>query len=57
MRSFIPATDIETKQIVWSCFKNGEQLKHNDEPQVHDSVFLASCFADRYSDDVKKLTF
>jgi len=49
--------DIETKQIVWSCFKFNQQLMHNETPQVHDSVFLSGCFADRYSDEVKTTTF
>ena len=58
MRSFSPASDLETKKTVWSCFKNHQQMmSSNNEPQVHDSVFLAGCFADRYADDVKKVTF
>ena len=57
MRSYSPASDIETKQIVWSCFKFNQQLMHNETPQVHDSVFLSGCFADRYSDEVKTTTF
>jgi hypothetical protein len=56
-RTFSPATDLETKQIVWSCFQNGEQLKYNSEPQVHESFFLAACFHDRYVNDVKSPTF
>ena len=57
MRTFSPATDLETKQIVWSCFKNNQQLMYKDSPQVHDSAFLSGAFADRYADDVKTPTF
>jgi hypothetical protein len=56
-RSFCPATDLQTKTIVWSFLQNGEQLKYNSEPQVHDSVFLSACFRDKYADDVKPVTF
>ena len=57
MRTFSPASDLETKQIVWSCFNSGEQLMYKDSPHVHDSVFLSGAFADRYVDDVKIPTF
>ena len=57
MRTFSPASDLETKQIVWSCFKDNQQLMYKDAPQVHDSVFLSGAFADRYVDDVKIPTF
>lgn len=57
MQSYSPASDIETKQIVWSCFKFNQQLMHNEMPQVHDSVFLSGCFAERYAEEVKKPTF
>jgi hypothetical protein len=51
MRTFSPAMNIQTRQVVWSCFKNGVQLMHNDEPQVHDSVFISAAFRDRYVHD------
>ena len=57
MRTFSPASDLETKQIVWSCFKFGKQLVYKDNAQVHDSVFLSGCFARRYDEDVKIPTF
>ena len=57
MRTFSPASDLETKQIVWSCFKFGKQLAYKDNAQVHDSVFLSGCFARRYDEDVKIPTF
>lgn len=53
MRSFSPATDLQTKQLVWSLFKNGEQVKTKDEPEVKSSAFYATAFAESYADDVK----
>lgn len=55
--TFSPASDLQTQKLVWSCFKNHQQMKHNDEPQVFNSVYLAGMFANRHADDVKKVTF
>jgi hypothetical protein len=57
MRSYSPACDLETKQLVWSCFMFGKQLEGKGKIQVHSSVFLAGTFARRYDDEVKIPTF
>lgn len=48
-RTFSPASDLETKQIVWSCFQGSKQMKIDSEPQVVDSVTLSGAYANRYS--------
>ena len=58
MRSFSPCCNIETQEMMWSCFKNHQQMmSSNNEPQVFNSVFLATQFAIGFQDDVKKVTF
>jgi hypothetical protein len=53
MRTFHPAINLRTRQLVWSLHKNGTQVKTNEEPEVQSSAFYATLFADAYIDDVK----
>jgi len=55
--SFFIASDIETKQFIWSCFKDGKQVMSSDQPQVQSSSFIASSFSVCYADDVKSPSF
>ncbi len=57
MRTFHPAMNLQTKQMVWSLFKNGEQVKTKEEPEVHTSAFYAGMFADAYANDVQSVSF
>ena len=49
--SFIPCTDIETRQAMWVGMKYDEQLG------VFDVVTISGTFADRYTEDHKPVVF
>jgi len=54
-RSYAACSDLQNRATLWSCFKNEEQQFSRDgQPQVFDSVFIAACYRDRYSEDVKR---
>lgn len=56
MRTFYLACDLQTQQLVWSCFMFGKQLVSNDDvPQVHNSAFLAGTFGRRYAEKKKSV--
>jgi hypothetical protein len=48
-RSFCPASDLETRQTVWSCFNNCQQMNQNNHPVVLSAAAIANHFATRYA--------
>ncbi len=48
-RSFCLASDLETKETVWSCFNNQQQMIQNNQPVVLSAAAIANHFANRYS--------
>ena len=54
-RSYAACSDLKTRAPMWSCFKNAEQqITRNGQIQVFDSVYIAACYRDRYSEKVKR---
>jgi hypothetical protein len=48
-RSFCLASDLETKETVWSCFNNQQQMVQNNQPVVLSAAAIANHFANRYA--------
>lgn len=48
-RTFSIACDLETRQYVWSCFNNQQQMVQNCEPVVLSAATISAHFAQRYS--------
>jgi len=57
MTVYRSASDIETRQTVWVCYKNEVPVKYKDVVTVLSAVDIASICAICYADDVIAPTF
>jgi hypothetical protein len=55
-RTFSVCSDLQTKQLAWASYKNGELKCHNGQPIILQSYEIAAVFRDHYAGDVKKVT-
>ena len=57
MTVYRSASDIQTRQTVWVCYKNESPVKYKDEVTVLSAADIASICAICYADDVIAPTF
>ena len=55
MRTFSPASDLQTRQIVWALLKNGSPVCAKGEPGILTAVEIAGFFFRKYGKDLKPL--
>lgn len=55
MRTFSPASDLQTRQIVWAAFKNGVPVYSNGEPGTLSAVEIAGFYFRKYGEPLKPL--
>lgn len=51
------ASDIQTRQTVWVCYKNESPVKYKDEVTVLSAADIAGMYAECYADTVVLPTF
>lgn len=49
METYSPACDLQTKQFVWSLFKNGFQAKFKNEPIVASAARISHYNSVKYA--------
>lgn len=50
-RTFSPVVDIQTRQLIWAVYYNGTYVGLSDAVQV------AGSYSEKYSSDVRTVTF
>ena len=55
MRTFSPASDLQTRQTVWALLKNGSPVCAKGEPGILTAVEIAGFFFRKYGKDPKPL--
>ncbi len=55
MRTFSPASDLQTRQTVWAMLKNGSPVCAKGEPGTLTAVEIAGFFFRKYGEDLKPL--
>jgi hypothetical protein len=55
MRTFSPASDLQTRQTVWALLKNGSPVCAKGEPGTLTAVEIAGFFFRKYGEDLKPL--
>jgi hypothetical protein len=55
MRTFSPASDLQTRQTVWALLKNGSPVCAKGEPGILTAVEIAGFFFRKYGEDLKPL--
>lgn len=51
MRSFSPCSDLQTRQVIWAMYSNGQYLGFSS------ASLIANQYAKKYADDVKVRSF
>lgn len=49
METYSPACDLQTKQYVWSLFKNGSQAVFKGEPIVATAARISNYYSVKYA--------
>ena len=55
MRTFSPATDLNTRQLVWAYLKNGSPVCAKGEPGILTAVEIAGFYFKKYGEPLKPL--
>ena len=55
MRTFSPATDLQTRQTVWALLKNGSPVCAKGEPGILTAVEISAHYFKKYGEPLKPL--
>lgn len=55
MRTFSPASDLHTRQMVWATLRNGEPVNVRNEPGILTAVEIAGFYFKKYGEPLKPL--
>lgn len=55
MRTFSPACDLQSRQIVWALFKDGSPVCAKGEPGILTAVEIAGFYFRKYGQPLKPL--
>lgn len=53
MKSHFVTSNLETKQLEWVSYKNGELICYHGQPVTLTAVELSGFYRDKYSSDVQ----